>query len=165
MANLYELTATFLQLQQALEEGAETAEELDNLEAMLNGASEDISEKADGYARIVRNMSADAEAIKAEEKRLRARRETIENGIKRLKEAMLENMSMLGTRKLKTSIGCWGIQKNPPSVLVTNQEAIPPQYFTMPEPELKRSMLLAALKEGAEIEGCELQQTEGIRFR
>lgn len=165
MANLYNLTVEFLRLQQMLEDGAETPEEIDELEVLLENAAQSISDKADGYARIVRNLTSEVDAIKAEEKRLAAHRRTLENGIERLKEAMYNNMKLMGESKIKTSIGSWGIQKNPPSVLVTNQEAIPTQYWNFPAPELKRSMVLAALKEGAVIDGCQLQQTESLRFR
>src|SRR5690606_32690570 len=69
--NLYELTGAYLQIQNMIEEGAEGLE--DTLES-LNDAIED---KAEGYGKIIRNLEAQANALREEEKRLADRRRSI----------------------------------------------------------------------------------------
>lgn len=165
MANLYELTADYLRLQRLLEDGAETPEEEQAISACIEQLAADINVKADGYARVVRNMTAEAEALRAEEKRLAARRRTLENGIDRLKTSMMTAMQLTGEKKVKTSIGSWSIQKNPQSVAIVDEKAIPAEYWKQPEPELNRTLILSDLKAGCIVDGCELQQTEGLRFR
>ena len=165
MANLYELTNQMLQLQEALEYGAETPEQEAAIIAQMEAVAVDFDAKADGYAKVIKNMSAQAEAIRTEEKRLAARRKVLENGIDRLKDAIYSAMMAVGTRKVQTTIGSWGIQKNPPSVAVTDEKAIPAEYWITPPPVLDKQALREDLKQGCLIAGCELQQTESVRFR
>lgn len=165
MAKLYALTSEYMQLQIMLEHGWETAEEEKAIIEAMEALAGDIEDKADGYARVLRNMTTDIEAIKAEEKRLYSRRVALENGVERLKASIKDAMTLLGKRRVETSIGSWGIQKNPPSVAITNKDAIPADYWIMPAPVLDKQALLRNLKDGEIIEGCELQQTEGVRFR
>jgi hypothetical protein len=107
--NLYELTGQFLQLQQMLEDpDAETDVINDTLEAVEG----EIEVKADGYAKVIKNMESDLIGIIAEQERLRIRRNLIESNIKRLKENLQESMTAIGKKKIKTDLFTFNIQKN-----------------------------------------------------
>ena len=160
---LYELTGEYIQLMQMLEDAS--VEDEAEIAAAMEAIADDIEEKADAYARIMKNLLGDVDALEQEEKRLKARRTALENRVDRLKTAIQNAMQLTGTKKLKTSIGNWGIQNNPPSVRIINQEAIPAEYWKQSAPQLDRRALLEDMKQGLIVDGCELQQTESIRFR
>lgn len=157
--NLYELTGAYLQIQNMIEEGAEGLE--DTLEA-LNDALED---KAEGYGRVIRNLEAQAKALREEEKRLADRRKSIENSIARLKDNLQQSMLATGKRKIQTNLFTYSIQKNPPSVVVTDLKSIPEKYLVPQDPKVDKKAILTDWKSGEAIPGTEIRQTEGLRMR
>ena len=73
---LYELTGQYDMLMNMLyDEDIDEEVLLDTLEGMEG----EIEDKADNYAKLIRNITADVESIKAEETRLSLRRKTLEN--------------------------------------------------------------------------------------
>ena len=162
---IYELTEEYkilLELAEDPEVDPDTL--LDTMEA-LGG---EIEAKADGYAKIIRQMENDVEGIKAEEGRLNHRRKTIENNIKRMKEALAGAMIATGKTKFKTELFSFGIQKNPASVVMDEQyiENIPAIYLIEQDPKIDRAKIKEDLKAGKDLEGiAHLEQTEGLRIR
>ena len=67
MASLYELKESYLVIQQAIEDGEE-------LEPILASISEAIEVKAENYAKVMKNMDGDIEAIDKEIERLSQRK-------------------------------------------------------------------------------------------
>ena len=128
--------------------------------------SDDIAAKGEAYARIMRNKMAEAAAFEAEIKRLQARKKSADNAVERLKENILYAMGMVGATELNTSIGRWRVQKNVPSVAITDEAKIP-DAFTVEQPrKIMKIAILQHWKETGEIpEGCDIVQTEGVRFR
>lgn len=109
MASLYELTSEFLQLQQMLEDPEIDPQILaDTMEAVEG----ELEFKADGYARIIRNMEGTITAIKAEQERLSGKKSVLESSIKRLKENLQNSMVATGKLKFKTDLFSFAIQKN-----------------------------------------------------
>ena len=106
---LYELTADVLVLQDLLENELEDEQMLlDTLE----GVQWEYEFKLEQYAKVVRNLEADAEALKNEAARLTNRRRVIENNVDRLKRIMFDSMKATGTNKIKGNILSVAIQKN-----------------------------------------------------
>lgn len=166
MKNLYELTSDYIQLYEMLEAGAETPEDEEAIIAAIEETGQNIADKADAYARMIKNLSAGAEACRAEEKRLSARRRAMENGVERLKANMLLTMQTLGADKLKTSIGTWSVQKNPFSCEVLDASKVPARFLTYQEPTVDKKAILAAFKETGEVfDGISISQGVSVRFR
>ena len=161
--NLYELTGEYKYLQALLEEGEHDQQELDEA---LTFIGKDIEQAYDGYAKLMRNLTAEAEAIREEEKRLANKRRSIENGIDRLKNAVYTAMLATGQTKAKTSIGAWGIQKNPYSVKVYDAAKVPDRFLIPQPPAIDRASMLAEFKQTGEVfDGVTIEQGEGVRFR
>lgn len=158
---LYELTAGYQQVLEMVEEG--NSDYLETLEA-LEGAIED---KAENTAKMIKSLDAQAEVIKAEEKRLADRRKSLENQAKRMKEYLQHNLEAAGLKKVKGSLLTVAIQKNAPSLNITDESSIDRSYFNTPEPVpvLDKKSLLQAIKDGVEVAGVELKQTESLRIR
>lgn len=102
--SLYELTDDFKALMD-FGYDAETEEAfLDTLDGILGG----IQDKADGYCAVISRFNANVDMIKAEEARLKARREVIEHNVQRMKDALqmaLETMEAGGMEKPQIKTG------------------------------------------------------------
>lgn len=66
------------------------------MEDTLQAIEESIQDKAQNIALLIRNLEADTEAIKLEEKRLADRRRAVENNCKSLKDYLYQQMILLG---------------------------------------------------------------------
>ena len=109
MAKLYELTADVMLLQDMLEN------ELDDEQMLLDtleSVQYEYEYKLEQYAKVIRNLEADANAYKVEANRLNERRRVIENNIERLKKHMFDSMKATGINKVKGSVLNVSIQKN-----------------------------------------------------
>lgn len=157
--NLYELSTSYQKIQSMIEDGQE------GLEDTLESLNDAIEEKAVGYAKVMKNLEGQANAIKEEEKRLADRRKYLENNIKRLKESLQENMVENGMKKIKTDLFSFNIQKNPASVDVLSSNDIPDNYLVPQEPKIDKKLILGDLKEGKEIPGVQIKQGESLRIR
>lgn len=161
--NLYEITGNLLQLQLMLESGDYDEEALHDTIESIDAIFED---KADGYAKVIRNMESDIEAIKAEQQRLSDRKKVLENGIQRLKDNLEQSMIALDKRKFKTQLFSFTIQKNPAKVIIDDDEAVPDAYLVPQPPKLDKKALADALKAGELTEGiAHLEQSESLRIR
>ena len=162
---LYELTEDYMNLLE-LAEDPDIDEQAftDTLEG-IDGALED---KAEGYAKVIRTLEGDAAACDAESKRLRNKKQTIENNIKRMKAALQYAMETTGKTKFKTALFSFGIQKNPASVVIDEGyiENIPDRFLIPQDPQIDKKAIKEALKAGEDLEGiAHLEQTESLRIR
>ena len=163
---LYELTAEYAGLLDAYysaETDAEAAEALEKLEA----ACQDITAKANAYARLIRNVDGEIKALKAEEKRLNDARKAREKMVERLKGNMLFMMETTGTAKLETIAGKWSVQNNPFSCEITNADAVPERFKSYrTEVDIDKKAMIDEFRESGEIfDGCIIVQKLGVRFR
>ncbi|HDR7711230.1 TPA: siphovirus Gp157 family protein [Bacillus cereus] len=158
---LYELTSNFNQLQQMIEDGLDPEAVQDTLQAI----EEAFDEKVQGAALLVRNIDAQTEAIKVEEKRLADRRKAFENNVKGIKDYLYQQMVAVGKRRIKGTLATVGIQKNPASLDIASDAVIPPEFMIPQEPKVDKKALLAAIKDGMQWDGITLKQGESVRIR
>lgn len=157
---LYELTESWAMLQDLID----TAEADDEqIIAALENIDEAIDQKADGYGRMIKNLQAQAEVVKVEEKRLAAKRQTLENQAKRLQKHLEAAMIATNKRKINTELFVFSVQKNAPSLDDFDESIVPEAYWKVTR-SIDRPALLKAVKDG-EVEGIELKQTESLRIR
>lgn len=159
---LYDLTQNYKNLQDLLENPEIEPQMI--IDA-LNGVMEEINEKAENICKLIKSMESDTAGYKAEEQRLSARRKTLENKIEYLKAYLDEQMRTSGIDKIKGKVFTIALQKNAPSLDITDMTNIPKSYFIEQEPTLDKKALLKDLKEGKEIDGVGIKQTESIRIR
>lgn len=153
MANftLYELTEEARELQDMIEDyDTETfADTMEGLQLM-------IEDKADSYAAVNQNITNEIAALKAEEERLRARRNALERNQLRLMKAIKEAMNALGKTKIKTEKFTFSVSKNGGlQPIKVDAEKLPDKFKKMIfEPDNDR--IREALKAGETIEGVEV---------
>jgi hypothetical protein len=134
----------------------------------LEGLSGDLELKATNVAMFVRNLEANAEAIKVAEKQMAERRKSIEAKAERIKEYLKENMVRTGITKIECPYFQLSLRKNPPAVEVLNQDMIPDEYFDIPEPPaptLNKNRLKDDLKNGVIVEGAKLTSGQSLQIK
>lgn len=153
MANftLYELTEEARELQDMMEEyPPETfSDTIESLQLM-------IEDKADSYAAVNQNIANEIAALKAEEERLRVRRNALERNQLRLMKAIREAMNALGKTKIKTEKFTFSVSKNGGlQPIEVDAEKLPDKFKKMIfEPDNDR--IREAIKAGETIEGVEV---------
>lgn len=165
MASLYNLTHDYQTvLDMIYDEAHDEQAVIDTLDS-IEGAIED---KAEGYCKIIKQLEADAQAIKEEEMRLRERRIVYENRKERLKQNLFDTMKATGIPKIKTTLFNVGIQKNGGKRrLVLDIEAgMLPAYYREVEYKVNNDRLRESLGDAEKNEWCHLEeQTESLRIR
>lgn len=161
MAKLYEIVGAFKEL---LEMASEENMDQKLIADTLEGVEFEFEEKADGYAKVVKMLEGDVEAIDKEIKRLTEKKNTIKNNISGIKKNLENAMITTGKTKFKTLLFGYNIQKNPVSVSIDDENQIPKDFWIEQEPKLDKESLAAYLKEN-EVSWAHLTQTESLRIR
>lgn len=159
MATLYELNDMYRNIQFLIESGEYTEEELKFAIDSVNG---EISEKLECYAMVVKNLESDIAGLKAEEKRLADRRKSLEEGVKRMKEAMQDTLLLTGEKRIKTQKFTISLRKSS-SVEIENEDLIPEEFVKITK-TISKSELAKSLKE-TEIPGAKLVEKESLQIR
>lgn len=143
----------------------ETGEILDP--EKLDALQMEREQKLEGVALWIKDLKAEAEAVKAEADKLTARKKAVENKIEGLKQWLLY---ALGGEKLKTA-RCNVYQTHSQRVAVEDEAELisflqtleePAKFLRFKDPELKKDDIKKALKDGFEIPGAALEETEGL---
>lgn len=159
--NLFELTENYVKFFTEFENADEVTKEMQEIADNLNV---EIEEKCDNYAKMIRNLEADVEAFKNQEKIFNEKKKTAENKVKWLKKNLQASMELQGRKKVKTDLFSFNIQKNAPSLEITSENNIDDSYYIV-ERKLDKRALLDDIKEGLIVDGVELKQTESLRIR
>ena len=159
--NLFELTENYVKFFTMLEEADEITEELEEMANNLNIA---IEEKSDNYVKMIKNLDADVEAFKNQEKIFNKKRKTAENKISWLKKNLQASMEQTGRKKVETELFTISIQKNTPALDITSEDNIGDEYYKV-ERTLNKKDLLKDIKEGLIIDGVGIKQSESLRIR
>ena len=162
---LYELAEQF----QALQDMAYDPEvDEQTLKDTMEGLWGEIEDKADGYAKIIFGINADIEKLQEEERRLKARRQSLENRAKWLKDNLESNMREMGKTKFKTALFSFNIQKNgglEPLVITGLIDDIPGKYL-IPQPPKPDAEKIRALLAEKQVDWAHLEpRGESLRIR
>ena len=163
MRTLYELTDDFLKLLTLAED---ENEDIEVILSTIEGVDYEIELKAEGYAKVIKELEARAEAIKKEEDRLAGMRETIANNIKRMKVTLQQSMEVTGKTKFKTDLFSFNIQNNPPSlVLDKGIEDIHDKYLIPQPAKVDNAKVKELLKTGESLDFAHLSVSKSLRIR
>ena len=162
MSTLYELTNDYLTL---LDMAEDPDVEEDVLRDTMEGIEGEIEIKADGYARVMKQLEATSANLEYEEKRLMNRRKTIDRNIKRMKQALQDAMVATDKRKFKTDLFSFSIRKNPASVVIDHETSIPPEFLIPQDPKIDKKAIKAAIDRGDDITFAHLEQGESLIIR
>lgn len=160
---LYELVGQYAELLQHLEDPDYDPE---TLQDTLEGIEGELEDKADGYAKVMKNLEATGAAIEAEIARLSARKTRIDTQIKRLKAYLQNAMEVTGKTKFKTDLFSFTVQKNPPKVVLdVSPDMVPSEYLIPQDPKVDMAAIKDALKAGTVMNIAHLEQGQSLRIR
>lgn len=157
MATLYELAGQFNHVAEMLVD-----EEIDQevIIHTLESIDAAIEEKADNYAKLIKNQESDSKGIAEEIKRLQARKQAKDNNIKNMKLSLQNAMNEIGKTKFKTELFSFNIQNNPIKVDIVDEDLIPDEFK-----KIKIEYDKTAIKKAENVPGVELIQSESLRIR
>ena len=140
---------------------------------------ESMQTKIGNMAGLVREWKAESGVYADEVKRLSARQQAIDARIKRLEWMMQTAMQEVGLDKVGRGTLSVRLQNSPPSVEVLDESIIPSTFKRakldmslsdlpegmehLAEVSVNRRAILDALKDGAEVQGTRVVQTQHVR--
>ena len=163
--SLYELTEQYAAVRELLlDEEVDEQVIYDTLESI----DASIEEKADNYAKIIRELKASAAVIKQEEERLAARRKSRETRAALLLNRLEENMRFIDKKKFKTDLFSFNIQQNggsQPLQVSENIADVPMEFLIQPDPVPNNTMIREYLKDHETDWAKLLPRGESLRIR
>jgi hypothetical protein len=135
----------------------------DTLEALQGG----LVQKGQAVAAFALNLSAEIEALKAHEKRVAAKRKTLEAREAWMREYLKSNMERCGISEIKAIDGTFTakLQKGRPSVVIDNEQLIPDDSdFVRWTRSVDKTAIAAAIKNGQEVPGAHIETRPALRI-
>lgn len=162
MSSLYKLTAEYEQLLNMLyDEDIDEQMIIDTIESKES----EIEDKADNYAKIIKELEAKANARREEAKRLTENAKVFENRVKVLKSNLFNSMKQIEKTKFATDLFSFNIVKNGGKQALTIDGDVPEEY-TKTIIENDTDKIRQALEEGKELSFAHLEpRTESLRIR
>lgn len=150
---LFEMSAAARELQALLESG-----DIDEQTVLDTMESIGASEKLESYVYVQKNLEAEIDAFKAEIERMTERKKSLEAQVERLKNAQIAFMQASGQKSANAGTFKLTMRENK-SVEITDESVIPAEYITEIPASTRpdKKAMLAALKDGAQIEGASLK--------
>ena len=165
---LYEIAADYQKFLEAVESGEipEIAinDTLESIQSLLE-------EKADNIACIIKNMAAEAEAIKAEEQSLAERRKAKERQIDYLKSYLSDALLKSGCPKIETARNKITFRKSEVVSIENEKEFIEwaeknnDEYLTYKSPTINKTAIKKALTAGEEVKGVSIESKQNIQIK
>ena len=161
MSNLYQLTNNYeTVLNMLYDEDADEQMILDTLEAIEG----EIEDKADGYAKIIRELEAIKKKKKEEMYRQQDGARLLDNRINFLKQNLFNTMKQTGKTKFATDLFSFNIVKNGGKQSLTIDGEVPKEY-TKTITENYTDKIRQALEDGKKLPFAHLEpQSESLRI-
>jgi hypothetical protein len=159
-------TDRIVELVEMLDEAEElTPARREELQIALVEAIAGTRQKIDDTCRALASFEAAIAAARAEEQRLKTRREYCERQRQRLSDYALAVLSASGLDRIDGQISSLAVRLNPPSVEIADGAELPAAYLRVPPPPAPvpdKTAIARALKAGEAIAGCRLAQTRKL---
>lgn len=175
--SLYDLGTEYANIESLIDD------EESNLQEALDEIGDAIDIKAENIGVIIKMQEAQKKILKDERDRLSKREKVIDNAISGMKRYLEENLTLVGKTKIKGVLASVTIQKTPPSVQITDDTAIPSEFWTVnqkrdfsdltPEEQeeyadkkaLSKKEILDLSKDGYDVPGTEIVQGTAVVIR
>lgn len=158
----YELAAEYEHLLSLCEESPD----VEALDVALADVEERIEAKGAGIAIVLASLDADAAALGAEEKRLAARRKTLERNAEHLREYVRHHMEARGISRIKAGTFAITLSAGPERVVIEDASRVPEEFLRRAAPEPSKSAILAAYKRDGEcVAGTRIERGTRLSIR
>jgi len=160
--NLFKITTKAKELSFALESG-ELTEELKK-ELVINQT--ELQEKAINYGFAVKMLESDVDIIEVEIKRLNGLKTAKNNAIERMKESVLNAMSIYGIEKVTSPTLTLSVRLNPASVSIPMQELLDSKFLIEKTTiQADKVAIKKAIESGENVEGATLVRTQSLLIK
>lgn len=160
---LYELAPAYAYLIDALDEDGDMLSSvwLGELDAL----SDAIDAKAASIAQVLSQLDAEAEALRAEEKRLAARRQARERRAESLRDYLRMSLDAAGVQKIKSATHTISVGDGPQRVVVEDEGSVPAEYLRTKIEIDKRAILVAMQTLGECVPGTRVERGRVLRIK
>lgn len=136
----------------------------------LSGIEEEFNFKAENLAQYIKCLKAEAQVIDEEMKKLKARRDSRNKRIDRLKDYLMDCMQKTGVKKIDMPRAKISIHNNAPRLKIENEV----EFINMLQdngrddllkyslPEIRKSDIKKLIKAGGHFEGARLESGQSI---
>lgn len=164
MSTLREISVEYQLLLAMMEEGDV---DYDVVQDTLDGIMGEFEDKAEACIVVMDELTAKAKKFKDEAKRLSDMAKTMENNAKRIKDNLEYVMIQNDIKSLETEWHKLRIAKNPDSVKIDclDMSMIPEEYRATQEIKPDKKKILAAIKNGEEIDFAHIVSGSSLRIR
>lgn len=168
--NLYEIDKSIYEL---LEYGYnrdcidyETGEILfDKASEMLDNFSMDRKTKIENIALFIKDLQSEAEAIKQEEEKLKARRQAKERKAESLANYLKNSMVAFGDTKIETTRAMLTIRTTK-AVVVEDIEKLDSKYYNeKTEKVADKKAIKKAIEDGEQVEGAYISENQNLQIK
>lgn len=130
----------------------------DDPDLLLDMAEGETSllERIDSVIVRIAELGAHAEAVGEQINSLKARKDRFERQRDLLRGALCQALLVLERNKLERPACTISMANSPPTMLVTDESAVPTTYWKRPDPVLDKVALRKALAEGEAVPGATL---------
>ena len=126
---------------------------------------EELSNKSSNIIKYLRNLDAEAIAIKDEVDRLTKAKKSRERKSKSLKEYLVNTMVVLDKTKIESDLGTYGLRKSHP-LEILDMSKIPEEFIKRKEEiSVDKRAVSAYIKSGHDIEGAALVEKYSLQIR
>lgn len=159
--SLYNIEAEYLEIANQLEDGELSPE----LETALAINQSELQGKAVAYAYVIKESEDTVSAIDAEIKRLTALKKTEVNKATRLKDTISNAMKLYGITEIKTETLKLNFRRS--EGVVGSNDWLTDDLVTIVPEQRKPNLtaIKAAIKEGIEIEGFEIEERWSLQIK
>lgn len=138
----------------------------------LDGMEQELVCKAENVAVYIKNMEAEAKTLKAEEDKLKARRQAKESTAKRMREYLMSCMKQANISKIDEPKAAISLRNNPESVEISDENEFiswaneeHDDFLRFKAPEINKTAVKNALKSGAEIPFASLTRSQSLTIK
>ncbi len=160
---LYEIPGTIRAALDRIEVDEETGEIINA--ADLDAVEAEAHEKLESTALYVRELNAEADALKDEIERLTDRRRSLEKRSTFLKGLMLQGIDALGATKLKTPMVTISVRTSKAVELDADALDKIPESFVRVKREADKTAIKSAIEGGFDVPGAHIVENRSISMR
>lgn len=164
MASLYEIDGRVWDvIQRGYSLDEETGEFWDD--SAFEALDMERTAKLEGCALWIKNLEADVEAMKVEEKKLAERRRVLENKAERMRDYVARSMQTFGDPRIETARVALSFRKSE-AVAVLDAAALPREFVTVKTTEAPdKTAIKKALKAGQDVPGAALEVRQSLQVK
>lgn len=164
MPNLYTVSHEAKQAIDTMLEADDISKEV--LDEIIENISGDVEDKQRNVAFYIMNLLPDIDAMKAYEKNMKQRRESLEKTVERLKASLMESMKLHGKEEVVNAQISIKLKKNRASVVFDDEDVIPKKYKSVKKVvSIDKVAIKKAINGGAKVKGAHLEKKEKLEIK